>query len=184
MNDLKKQLDSYQVTILPLSDEDGGGFKAHYKELALSVCGYGATQAEALADLEDLALDGLADEDPTQLPAPHGEVPWADSSGRITLRVPKMLHAKVARQADEQGVSLNQWICHILESATSVIDAGLEFGAATPVAPTIIAEIESLRETIDGWAISNVFDRDSRPPVSSPRRKSSLTYQHLELHVA
>lgn len=181
MHTLKQVLDNYKLVITPLPLEDGPGFIARYEELGLSVRGVGATQAEALADLEDLALDVLADEELTQLPSPLGEAPWADYSGRVTLRMPKMLHAKVDRQANEQGVSLNQWICHVLESATSVIDAGLEFGAATHVAPTIIAEIESLRETIDGWSVSGEFVRSPSPSVSSPRRKSALNYQHLEL---
>lgn len=131
MNELKNLLESYQVTISRLSEEDGGGFKANYKELALTASGYGATQAEALADLEDLALDGLADEDLSQFPPPLGEAPWADYGGRVTLRMPKMLHAKVDRQARDQGVSLNQWMCHILESATTAVGAGCEFGART-----------------------------------------------------
>ncbi len=128
MSELKQLLESYTVAIQPVDPEDGGGFKAIYKELALTAAGYGATQAEALADLEDLALDGLADMPLDEFPKPLGEMPWADCSGRLTLRLPKMLHGKVARQAEQQGVSINQWVCHILESASAAVAAGCEFG--------------------------------------------------------
>lgn len=183
MNELKKLLESYQVNISPLGEEDGGGFKAHYKELALSVSGYGATQAEALADLEDLALDGLADEDLTSFPAPLGEAPWADYSGRVTLRMPKMLHAKVNRQAEEQGVSLNQWICHILESATTAVDAGCEFGARSEGETVLFKELAAVREMLDRWSTTVPEQAQQYGPLwrpSAPKR-SPLQYSHLEL---
>ncbi|MBW7926952.1 MAG: toxin-antitoxin system HicB family antitoxin [Fimbriimonadaceae bacterium] len=127
MNTLKDILEGYKLVITPLG-EDGPGFVARYEELAHTVRGVGLTQAEALADLEDLALDGLADMSLDEFPKPLGEMPWADCSGRLTLRLPKMLHGKVARQAEQQGVSINQWVCHILESASAAVAAGCEFG--------------------------------------------------------
>lgn len=36
-------------------------------------------------------------------------------SGRITLRVPKSLHAKLEYKADEEGISLNQLLNHLIE---------------------------------------------------------------------
>ncbi|MEN5342673.1 toxin-antitoxin system HicB family antitoxin [Achromobacter mucicolens] len=32
-------------------------------------------------------------------------------SGRVTLRLSKRLHAEVSQQAEQDGVSLNQWLC-------------------------------------------------------------------------
>lgn len=178
MNELKKLLESYQVTIAPVAEEDGGGFKANYKELALSVSGYGTTQAEALADLEDLALDGLADEDLSEFPAPLGEAPWADYSGRVTLRMPKMLHAKVDRQAQEQGVSLNQWMCHILESATTAVGAGCEFGARTEGGTTLFEEVAAMRELMDGWSMMSSRERSyGELQPAEARRSKGLSYE-------
>lgn len=36
-------------------------------------------------------------------------------SGRITLRVPKSLHAELEYKADEEGISLNQFLNHLIE---------------------------------------------------------------------
>ena len=60
----------YPIQIVHLSAEDGGGYKANYPPLALTVTGYGETQAEALADLLEVtpfALEGIA---PEEMPAP------------------------------------------------------------------------------------------------------------------
>jgi len=58
--------------------------------------------------------------------------PWGRYSGRVTLRVPKALHAQLDRLADEQGVSLNQLMSSALQSAASAMLAGLEFGPTRP----------------------------------------------------
>ena len=129
MSGLKEKLDAYTVLVRPLRDEDGGGFKATYEELGLSVKGYGPTQQGAICDLQGVAEDVLADEDISALPAPRTEAPWAEHSGRITLRLPKMLHAQLDRLADEQGVSLNQLMSQALQSAATAMMAGHEFGA-------------------------------------------------------
>jgi antitoxin HicB len=36
--------------------------------------------------------------------------PLEEFSGRFVLRLPKSLHRDVARKAEEEGVSINQWI--------------------------------------------------------------------------
>lgn len=149
MKTLKDLLNSYKVVITPLPPEDGPGYLARYEELGYGVRGIGETPAQALADLEELALDGYSDVPLEQLPRPQAEAPWARASGRLTLRLPKMLHAKVERQAAAQGVSLNQWICQVLESATTAIDAGLEFGARGVTVPPLSDELARLRESID-----------------------------------
>jgi antitoxin HicB len=138
MNTLKKLLEAYTVTIQPLVPEDGPGFIARYKELGPAVRGIGSTEAEALAELKEMALEGWDDVDLAEMPRPESEAPWAGASGRITLRLPKMLHARVARQADAQGVSTNQWICHVLESAATAVDSGCEFGASAPKQDSVL----------------------------------------------
>jgi antitoxin HicB len=43
----------------------------------------------------------------------HGEpIPPAERShsGNLRLRLPKSLHGRLAREAEREGVSLNQWI--------------------------------------------------------------------------
>jgi hypothetical protein len=40
-------------------------------------------------------------------------------SGRLLLRMPKVLHAELAARSDRDGVSLNQWIVAALSRAMS-----------------------------------------------------------------
>lgn len=185
MKTLKQVLDSYKLVISPLGEEDGPGFIARYEELGYSVRGVGSTQAEALAQLEDLALDGFEDMSADELPQAASSMPWAQYNGRVTLRLPKMLHAKVSRQADEQGVSLNQWICHILESATTAVGAGCEFGAREVSGAAFAAHLSELRQFIDQWS-AQASNAPTRPSYESAAKPSmpSMTYEHLELHVA
>ncbi len=51
-------LDRYTLIVVRVPEEDGGGYKAMFHELALSVTGYGATREEAEADL--LLATGVA----------------------------------------------------------------------------------------------------------------------------
>lgn len=185
MKTLKNVLDTYKLVIIPLGDEDGPGFVARYEELGFSVRGIGQTPSEAIAELEDLALDGFNDLPISQLPISASDAPWAVCSGRVTLRLPKMLHAKVTRQAEDQNVSLNQWICHILESATTATAAGLEFGALQGIRASLADELIALREAIDGWSVSRQVEVHGDPLQRMARSsKSSIVYEHLELHCA
>lgn len=44
------------------------------------------------------------------------EVFWSDEdeSGKFLMRIPKRLHAELARAAKAQGVSLNQYLLYVL----------------------------------------------------------------------
>jgi len=69
----------------------------------------GDTQAQALSNLED-AMTGwiqlhLEDGDP--IPPP---IAVDDYSGKFMVRIPKSLHRDLARRADIDGVSLNQYV--------------------------------------------------------------------------
>lgn len=50
-------------------------------------------------------------------PAPPSDVS-ADYSGNIRLRLPRYLHAELARRADSEGVSLNQLMVAMLARGT------------------------------------------------------------------
>ena len=73
----------------------------------------GDTEAEALANLteamtawlEVMLLTGQL------VPAPLDETMY---SGKYALRMPKSLHERLAKQAEREGVSLNQWLVTLL----------------------------------------------------------------------
>ena len=54
-------------------------------------------------------LKRIADRDGVEFPLPYART-YEDYSGRVTLRIPKSLHARLDRIANEEGTSLNQLI--------------------------------------------------------------------------
>jgi len=73
--------------------------------------------AEEARSLTIDALTGLkkmSDSKGTSFPEPaHIE---EDFSGRITLRLPKTLHRKLSESAEDEGISLNQYIVSLISS--------------------------------------------------------------------
>jgi antitoxin HicB len=76
----------------------------------------GKSQEEALRMIDDAMLGWLEVEleDGEVIPEPRLE---EDYSGKFNTRVPKSLHRKLVDAADDDGVSLNQWINSALAEA-------------------------------------------------------------------
>ena len=47
-----------------------------------------------------------------------GERPDKPYSGKLTLRIPPVVHAAIATAAESSGTSLNKWVSRVLEDAT------------------------------------------------------------------
>jgi antitoxin HicB len=56
----------------------------------------------------------VALEDGSDIPEPRSETSY---SGRFVARIPKSLHAELVRAAEEDGVSLNQFVSSALAGA-------------------------------------------------------------------
>jgi antitoxin HicB len=99
----------YTIEIVHDRDDDGNeGFVAEVLELPGCVS-QGATVEEAAARIYD-AMDAwitVALEDGVEIPEPRNPDGY---SGRFLLRLPKGLHAQLAREASREGVSLNQYV--------------------------------------------------------------------------
>ena len=107
----------YAIEIRPLSAQEGGGFMACIPCLGrYSAVGDGETAEAAYADLRaalpSLLSGWLAAGVP--IPEPALEEAITSYSGRLALRVPKSLHARVAARARREGVSINQFIATTL----------------------------------------------------------------------
>jgi antitoxin HicB len=106
----------YRIALTPDSDEDGhSGWVAEAVELPGAVS-QGATPDEAVERVRD-AMTGwisVALEDGREIPTPRHD---DDYSGRFLVRLPASLHAALARQADAEGVSLNQFASSALAGA-------------------------------------------------------------------
>jgi hypothetical protein len=165
MNQVKEILAGYSVKIIPLKQEDGGGYKAFYQELGPNMKGFGESPAEAAAELAEVLLDVLTEKDVADFPAATLHTDWADYSGRVTLRLPKVLHAQLDRLAEDQGTSLNQLMCLVLQSAATALNAGHAFGCAPAEAKTVTRFV--------------VNDLEDERPTSAPHRK--LDSSHLTI---
>lgn len=179
-------LDAYTVKIIELGPEDGGGYKATFDELGLSATGYGETRGEAMEALQESAVvlaESMA-EDGEGLPEPAVEPEWQDYSGRVTLRLPKALHALLDRLADEQDVSLNSLMASMLQSGATALAAGVPFGpmhCATVFAERALLEsreqYDRLSTMIEGLATFQTVSMSAfRRPVSAG---TELVYERI-----
>lgn len=89
---------------------------------------FGETRSEAITEL-DFAIEAWkasAMKSGNPIPTPRERPGFESHSGKVSLRMPKELHADLSRQAKEQNVSLNQHMCYLLTknhcSSTAVAD--------------------------------------------------------------
>jgi len=106
----------YRIALTPDTDEDGrSGWVAEILELPGAIS-QGATPDEAVENVRD-AIEGwisVALEDGREIPTPRQDEGY---SGRFLVRLPASLHAALARAAESEGVSLNQFAASALAGA-------------------------------------------------------------------
>ena len=104
----------YNYIVQPISDESGNYF--HAKVLEFDGCqSTGETFEEAYNNLKD-AMKGWIEakiEGGFEVPLPIG---YEDFSGKFLVRIPKSLHYKLTIEAEQEGVSLNQYALYKLSN--------------------------------------------------------------------
>jgi antitoxin HicB len=101
------------------SDEDEG-----YIAVATDLPGcssFGATQQEALAELQDAITAWIqaAQAAGNPIPDPSDLAKASEYSGKLLVRMPRDLHAHLARLAKYEAVSLNQCVVYLLTWASA-----------------------------------------------------------------
>lgn len=101
------------------SDEDEG-FIAEVPDLP-GCSAWGETEADAAREAQDAIAAWLqaAEAAGRAIPKPSIAAPVSRYSGKFLVRVPRSLHARLAREAEQQGVSLNQWAATKLAQPTA-----------------------------------------------------------------
>ena len=106
----------YRISLTP--DRDGEGHEGWIAEVdELPGCiSQGETVESAVESVRNAMLGwiSIALEAGRPIPPPRAEQPF---SGRLLLRMPRTLHAELARHAEIEGVSLNQLIVFALSRA-------------------------------------------------------------------
>ena len=123
METSREDLFGYSVRLSHLSEEDGGGWLAEVPELDGCIS-TGESPQQALTNVQDAIKCWLesAKKHGKEIPPPadHTE---PEFSGKFTLRVPRTLHGMLAKRAESEGVSLNQYLVSLIS-----FGLGKEFG--------------------------------------------------------
>jgi predicted RNase H-like HicB family nuclease len=117
------------------SDEDDG-FIALAPDLP-GCSSFGETQQEALAELQDAIVAWIEAARAAGNPIPEPSDPARDAeySGKLLLRMPRGLHARLAGLAKIETVSLNQYVVYLLTWASTHRSIEISMsGALHPVA--------------------------------------------------
>ena len=107
-----KKLSDYPIILRSLSEEDGGGFLAEVPDLPGCMAD-GSTEDEAIAEVHDAMKSWLKTAEEAGDPIPKASIS-NNYSGQWSMRAPKHLHAALALQAKEEGVSLNMLAVSLL----------------------------------------------------------------------
>jgi antitoxin HicB len=108
----KRDLDGYQFTVRPLSANEGGGYLVEYPEIP-GCMSDGETVEEAIANGREALRDCLDvfRESGRKLPKPSIE------AAQWRQRLPRTLYARLTRQAEREGVSINSLVTAIIAEA-------------------------------------------------------------------
>ena len=123
---VKKKLDyylnlPYSIKIRP---EVGGGYFAEVVELPGCM-----TEGETYEETWNLiheAMEGwleLSIEKGHEIPLPES---MKEHSGKFIIRIPKYLHRKLAKEAEKEGISLNQFISSLLSEKITLLEVKRE----------------------------------------------------------
>jgi len=124
MMNKKKLLDyylnlHYSIKIDYVSDDEDSYYVAYIPELGSGAfLGTGNTINEAVEELEDIKRNYFEDHIrrgiKIPLPKVHDTEKNINFSGKFLLRIPKILHAKLTEQAEDNEISLNSYVSNLL----------------------------------------------------------------------
>ena len=110
--EIKKE---FKIKLYPMKDEDNETVWAAEMPELPGCIGAGDTPQEALNALEDAKISwiDIAVSDGKSIPEPMEDYD-IDYSGKFTLRLPITLHKDLSEKAEEEGISLNQYIIFLI----------------------------------------------------------------------
>ncbi len=97
--------------------EEDAGFIAEVPDLP-GCSAWGATEADAASEVRDAMVAWAQAATAAGKPVPVAQPvqPLQAYSGKFLVRIPRSLHARLARRAAQEGVSLNQFLTGVLAS--------------------------------------------------------------------
>jgi antitoxin HicB len=119
-DDLK--LDQYRFTVRPMTAEEGAGYLIEFPDVPLCMSD-GATVEEAIVNGRDALKCCLLTMKEFGDPIPKPGSAEA-ASGQFRLRVPKTIHGRLTRRAEQEGVSLNTLVTAMIAEGLGRRKAG------------------------------------------------------------
>ena len=110
---MKHDLDKYQFTVRRLSKVEGGGYLVEYPDIP-GCMSDGDTIPGAIANGRDALRDCIAVFEETGRVVPK---PGVAAAAQWRQRLPQSLYAKLKRQAEREGVSINSFVTAIIAEA-------------------------------------------------------------------
>ena len=119
MNPTPEMLLKYAIEMRQIEDGGDRQWYATIPDLGRYVFkGYGETPDQALKSLMEIGEDILNDYKNRGISLPEPSREEEDFSGRVLLRMPKYLHARLNREASLNNISLNSYIVSVLSDQT------------------------------------------------------------------
>lgn len=167
---MKFDPDIYTITIRK-EDVDGDVLYVGRVAEFPNLCAYENSYDEALSVIRDAinTVKDLSGEAGDEMPAPI-RVADAVFSGRVTLRLPRSLHAHVDRLASEDGVSLNQYLVAAIANHAGQISGTAQATKAMNSALTRI-----LSHSI--WLAGKAFQGAGKTSVLPPMQQFSTGHE-------
>ncbi|OYQ87207.1 hypothetical protein B9T21_06610 [Wohlfahrtiimonas chitiniclastica] len=162
MGKQKFDAEAYTITLRKINVDGVELFEASVRELP-SLMDYGETSEEAhrmILESIDMAYEYFLSEN-KEFPVPdqRNDRSFDQYSGRLTLRVPKRLHARLSNSAEENGVSINLYINNILseyEGCNSMVNMKInQFDILTKGMHEVLKRMNAFTTTIITNSIVN-----------------------------
>lgn len=114
----KYKIPDYPFTIHHLVKDEGGGYLIEYPDLP-GCMSDGESVNEAMKNGREAieAWIETAEESGRSIPKPGA---FEEQSGKWVQRVPKSIHLRLARKAEEEGVSLNTLVIMLLAESLAI----------------------------------------------------------------
>ncbi|MCK5543163.1 MAG: toxin-antitoxin system HicB family antitoxin [Desulfobacterales bacterium] len=131
----------YKIEIEQIPSEDGGGYTARLPQFgAMGIVGDGETIPEAIDSLNNIKtyIFEMLIKERAKIPEPESDI--SKYSGKLLLRIPKELHARITTDARTNGTSINQYVTYLLSSSS--------YTAYNDILNTIETKIETCIQNI------------------------------------
>lgn len=174
---MKFDPESYTITIRK-EEEDGEilyvGRVAEFPNISAYDDTFEAARKLVLDSVQ--TLKAIADEAHAEFPLPY-PAPSDEFSGRVTLRLPKSLHAKVSRMAAQEDISVNLYLVAAIASYTGETDgiAKLISEATNLLGRVVINAVT----TVNSWKPAQLFIHDALTPTEGSKPTVDLFGQRL-----